>query len=247
MARGSYVDNLGQLVEDDEDDGGGYFAPEPDYEPGIPPGELFPDEEGRIPPDSTTQGNTESPREIEGPGRDLPVKPPDVQPRVPQPSSSSGDTSGGYTPSQPKTPSPVAGSPGVPSQSPVAYSPLAPMMDPGAMTVAMRAPYMGSPVALPQPSPSPMMDPGASVAMRSPEMGSPTAPSQAQPSLRAPFSSPVSQYGGDIEKSALLGSTEGLLGGGLGLGGGEGFEDTEGEPLDMLLRILLSGQGGGSL
>ena len=234
MARGSFLDNQGQLFDDEEDDGGGYVAPKPDYgpripeidEPGIPPGELFPDEEGRIPPDSTTQGNTESPREIEGPGRDLPVRPPDVRPRVPQPSSSGGDTSGSYTPSQPKTPSPVAGSPGVPSQPPMAYSPLAPMMDPGAMTVAMRAPYMGSPVAPMQAQSSPM---------------------QAQPSLRAPFSSPVSQYEGDTERSALLGSTEGLLGGGLGLGGEEGFEDTEGDPLDMLLRILLSGQGGGSL
>ena len=157
------------------------------------PGELFPDEGGRVLPSPPTQGSLERPREIEGPGRDVPTKPLDVRQR----STSSGADEGAYTPSRPSSPSPVAATP------PQPFSPMAPSMDPGAMSVAMRAPFMASPT-----------------------MPSPTA-----------------QYGGGLGSAPLLGSTEGLTGGGFGLGSGDGFEDLGGEdPLDALIRILLSGQ-----
>ena len=112
MAIGRYVG-----PDEDEEEGQPNYAPEPEPVGGAalssPPGELFPDEEGRIVPDATTQGSRDEPREILGPGRDEPTRPPDVQLKSPTQLQGTSAQSGGgeYTPTQPRSPSPVAGQP----------------------------------------------------------------------------------------------------------------------------------------
>src|SRR3990167_5093140 len=170
MARPAFDAEEDELVNPTNEYGGGKS---PAIEVGPRPGELFPDDNGQIAPQP---GSTERPREVPGPGRDVPTKPLDVNPRSPQPSTTgAGSPSDGasYTPTRPKAPAPVA------AQPPAPFSPMAPLMDPGAMSVAMRAPF-------------------------TPE--------------------PTSQYGGAPGAGGLLGSQEGLLGGGLGMGGGDDFQ-----------------------
>lgn len=190
MARAQMQDMFGNLLDQEEDYGGGGSAGTV-----VPP---TPD--SGIGPVSGGSGNTERPTEIPGPGRDTPPSPPDVRPRSPGGPSPSqgggGQPSGGggggdYTPARPKAPAPIA------AQPPIPFTPM-PGADPGALTTAMRAPYI-------------------------PE--------------------PISQYGGDPNRIGPGGRSEGLVGGGLGVGGGDGFEDlAEGDPLDALIRILMNGQ-----
>lgn len=191
MALARLQDQQGNLIDEEEESNYGGGGSAPVEIPEVP--ELPPEPAG--PP--MLEGSKDRPREIQGPGRDVPTTPlpgADVRERTPQSTSSaaSPDDSAGYTPTRPKSPTPVASAP------PAPFSPMAPQMDPGAMTVAMRAPFMPSPTA---------------------------------------------QYGGGPSAGALLGSQEGLLGGGLGVGGDDSFEDLSGEdPLDALIRILMNGQ-----
>ena len=198
MARARLQDDQLQGLEpEDQGYGGGGSVPE--AFPGVGDGIRGP----RPSPDGDVSGpigSGQDPREIPGPGRDIPGTPspaPDVRKRAPASTQPGGAVGGdaSYTPVGPKSPAPVA------AQPPQPFSPMAPLMDPGAMSVAMRAPFTPSPTA---------------------------------------------QYGGGGDGAGgLLGSQEGLLGGGLGVGGGDSFEDLSGEdPLDALIRILLSGGGG---
>ena len=197
---------MAHLRGDEEDDGPDY-ATRPDL---APPDSVWNEGTGGwdasepapspllSPPTQDTpwlEGGTDRPREILGPGRGTPTRPPDIRERSSstRPSPDSSEDSG-YSPSRPKTPTPVA------SQSPQPFSPMAPLMDPGAVSVAMRAP------SIPQP----------------------TSPSQ---------------FGGDAGQGGMFGAAGGLLGGGLGVSGrDDSFGDTEEDPLDAIIRMLLNGQ-----
>lgn len=82
------------------------------------------------PPLNSTDSSTDT-LGMMGQGGGGSTQPPDV--RLKQ-----GGGAGNAAP-RPNAPTPTA------AQPPLPFTPMAPEMDPGAMTVAMRAPYMGSP------------------------------------------------------------------------------------------------------
>ena len=213
-----------RYYEDTDDSFAGLFQDPIDTQDSNSPAITVPDT-GEVPV-SGESGSSESPREGFNPPDPVePIDQPSPPPSYPEEedrgeastsSAPSPDDGASYTPTRPRTPVPVA------SEAPAPFTPLDPLMDPSAMSVALKAPY----------TPDPTAGLGGEMSPARPRTPSPIAG-------QAPYVSQAQQYAGDQGGQALLNKAGGLLSGGLGLlGGSAEFEDTQGDPLDALIRIL---------